>query len=266
MVNDLNLIPNEGVCMATLNTAARHGLPDLATDVLRILKTGGVDWQEHHFSALIEAFCRNGQIKEALITLHIMRTNDIPPTDFTSAFIFDLIKHDIDSLDSAWSVIDEIHASNAGLDIDALNVMIQASIFLGDLQRAIGIYKSFSDYGLVPDHSTFNLLLQGCVGAHHRQLGDILLDDMKQAQVKPNAETYEKMILLCLTQETYEDAFFYLEEMKAAGHVPTRAIYESLLAKCLSVDDARGNMVLQEMKECGYKVENNMRTSSKQSN
>jgi len=262
VVNDLNLIPNEGVCMATLNTAARHGLPDLATDVLRILKTGGIDWQEHHFSALIEAFCRNGQIKEALITLHIMRTNDIPPTDFTSAFIFDFIKHDIDSLDSTWSVIDEIHASNAGLDIDALNVMIQASIFLGDLQRAIGIYKSFSDYGFVPNHSTFNLLLQGCVGAHHRQLGDILLDDMKQAQVKPNAETYEKIILLCLTQETYEDAFFYLEEMKAAGHVPTRAIYESLLAKCLSVNDARGNMVLQEMKECGYKVK---RTSSQQS-
>jgi hypothetical protein len=86
---------------------------------------------------------------------------------------------------------------------------------------------------------------------------------MKRVQVKPNEETYEKMILLCLTQETYEDAFFYLEEMKAASHVPARAIYESLLAKCSSVEDARSTMVLQEMKECGYKVKDGTRTTSR---
>ncbi|KAF8967814.1 hypothetical protein BDZ97DRAFT_1801393 [Flammula alnicola] len=255
IVDDLSVIPSEGVCLAVLNTAARHGLPDLATDVLRVLKIAGIDWQEYHFAALIEAFCRNDQMKEALVTLHIMRTNGINPTGNTTAFILDSIKSDVDSLDSAWALIDDIHTSDGGLDVGALKVVIQASIFLGDLQRAVGIYKSFHDYGLAPDLATFNLLLEGCIGAQHRQLGDLLLNDMKQARVKPDEETYEKMINLCLTQDTYEDAFYYLEEMKATGHVPPQEVYEALLQKCLSAEDTRSSLVLQEMEECGYRLQ-----------
>jgi hypothetical protein len=59
-------------CMSVLqvNTAACHGSPDLATDVLRVLKLSGIEWKEYHFTALIKAFCHNSnQLKEALITL-----------------------------------------------------------------------------------------------------------------------------------------------------------------------------------------------------
>ncbi|KAJ3502573.1 hypothetical protein NLJ89_g8825 [Agrocybe chaxingu] len=255
VTQELNILPPEGLCLSVLSTAARCGLPDLATDVLRALKAGGVPWQEHHFASLIEAFCRNNQLKEALVTLHIMRSNDIEPTHTTASFVFETVKSDVDSLDSAWAIIDDIHSSNSGLDNAALRVIIQASIFLGDLQRAVGIYKSFSDYGLAPDLETFHLLLDGCIAARHRQLGDILLADIKEAKLEPDVRVYEKMIQLCLTQDIYEDAFFYLEEMKAAKFVPPRRVYEALLKKCSSVEDPRGEMVLQEMKECRYEVD-----------
>ena len=255
-VNDLNIVPNEGVCMSVLNAAARHGVPDLATDVLRVLKTSGIVWEEYHFAALIEAFCRNNQLKEALITLHIMRMNEILPLPGTSAPILDCVKVDIESLDSAWTIIDEIHEAKSGVDIDALKVIIQASVLLGDLQRAVGVYKSFSDYDLEPDVTIFNLLLDGCITAQHRQLGDLLLADMKEMRVQPNQETYEKIIRLCLTQEIYEDAFFYLEEMKAGGFVPLQSVYEALVLKCLSMDDSRVNIALEEMRECGYSMPN----------
>ncbi|KDR75443.1 hypothetical protein GALMADRAFT_69951 [Galerina marginata CBS 339.88] len=256
VVNELNLVPNEGVCLAVLDTAARHGSPDIATDVIRVLKLAGVEWQEFHFAALIEAFCRNDQLKEALITLAIMRTSGILPAETTTSFIFDCINDDVNSLDSAWSLIDEIYVSKSGLDIEALKVAVHASIFLGDLQRAVGIYKAFSNYELAPDLATFNMLLQGCIGAQHRELGDLLLADMKEAKIKPNEETYRKMIHLCLTQEVYEDAFYYLEEMKAAGYIPPRTVYETLVDKCASVGDVRGDLVLQEMRECGYRLDN----------
>ncbi|KAF8894891.1 hypothetical protein CPB84DRAFT_1682582 [Gymnopilus junonius] len=254
VINDLNVLPDEGVCLAVLNTAARHGSPDLATEVLQVLQFTEIEWQEHHFAALIEAFCRNRQVKEALVTLHIMRTNGITPLDTTTAFIFECINHDIDALDSAWALIDEIHASDSGISIDALRVVIRASVFMGDLQRAVGIYKAFSDYGFEPDLGTFNLLLQGCITAQHRQLGDLLLADMKQFTIKPDEETYKGMILLCLTQEVYEDAFYYLEEMKAAGYVPPQDVYEALAGKCSAAADSRVDMILQEMTECGYQT------------
>jgi len=247
----LNVAPPEGICLSVLHTAARYGEPDLVTDVLRVLKLTDVSWEEHHFAALIEAFCRKNQLKEALVTLHIMRTNGIEPGEGTASNIVDTIK-DVDSLDSAWETIDEIHSSGGGLGTDALNVVIKASILLGDLQRAVGIYKAFSDYGLIPDVATFNLLLDGCTAARHRQLGDILLEDMKQTGLIPDDRTYEKMITLCLTQEFYEDAFYYLEEMKAAKYVPPRTVYEAILGKCKVAGDSRADIVVDEMKECGY--------------
>lgn len=241
--------------MAVLNTAARHGVPDLATDVLRVFKLSGIAWQEYHLAALIEAFCRNNQLREALITLHIMRSNKITPLPSTSLPIIESIK-DVETLDSAWAIIDEIFKTKSGLDIDALKTIIRASVLLGDLQRAVGFYKSLSsDYGMLPDLTIFNTLFDGCIAARHRQLGDVLLDDMKKSTfIKPNEETYEKIIKLCLTQDVYEDAFFYLEEMKAAGFVPSRTVYETLVLKCRSMNDTRMDIALEEMLECGYSM------------
>lgn len=245
-------MPTELITNAVLNTGARHGHPELATEALRLLQLANVEWKEYHFAALIEAFCRNGQLKEALQTLPIMKTSNITPTPSTTKFLLDAIKQDVSTLDAAWAIIDEIHAAEQEIDIDSLKVIIEASIHLGDLQRAVGIYKSFGDYKLTPDLPTFYLLLDGCIGAQHRQLGDLLIEDMKTAQVKPDPVVFEKMIELCLTQEVYEDAFFYLEEMKAAGFVPPATVYEAILQKTLAAEDTRSSLVLQEMRECGY--------------
>jgi pentatricopeptide repeat protein len=252
-VNELDIVPNEGVCLSVLNAAARHGVPDLATDVLRVLNLSGIAWKEYHFAALIEAFCHNNQLKDALITLHIMRSNQILPVPSTSIAILDSIK-DVETLDSALVIIDEIQKEKGVLDIDALKVIIQASVLLRDLQRAVGVYKFISDYNLKPDVNIFNLLLDGCIAMQHRQFGDGLLADMKKSKVEPNKETYEKMIRLCLTQEVYEDAFFYLEEMKAVGFVPPQTVYEALVLKCQSMDDTRMDIALEEMREYGYSM------------
>jgi pentatricopeptide repeat protein len=252
-VNELDIAPNEGVCMSVLNAAARHGFPDLATDVLRVLKHSGVPWKEYHFAALIEAFCHDNKLKQALITLYIMRSNGIPPLPGTLIVIRESIK-DVESLDSAIAIIDEIHNAKVGLDIDALKLIIQAAVFLRDLQRAVGVYKSYPDYGWKPDVTVYNVLLDGCIAAKHRQLGDELLADMKKLKIEANEETYEKIIQLCLTQEVYEDAFFYLEEMKAASFVPPRTVYKALVLKCHSEGDTRMDIALAEMRECGYLI------------
>jgi len=253
-VQDLNLTPDEGLCVSVLHTAARHGLPDLATDVLRVLKLIGVPWEENHFAPLIEAFCRANQVKEALLTLDIMRTNEVEPTTETAYPLLEMVKKATDSIDSVWAIIDELHKEGKRVDVSALNVLIQASVMLGDPQRAMGAYKSFSEYGVTPDLSTFNILIQGCVSAGHRELGGLLLSDMKAAKIKPDRETYQQYIYLCLTQDSYEDAFFYLEEMKAVGHIPPSSVYAAIIRKCLSAGDTRSTVAAEEMRETGYAI------------
>jgi len=252
MVDKFDVTPDEGVCLAVLNTAARHGLTDLATDVLRVLQSAGVEWQEHHFASIIAALCRNSQLKEALITLSIMRNRDISPTSKTTRPILDAIGNSVETLDNTWKIVEEIEKERGQVDTTALNVLIQASVQLGDLQRAMGSYKSFEELCAYPDIETFNILLDGCIIAKHRQLGDVLLDQMKAANLTPNDDTFERMVYLCLTQEKYEDAFFYLEEMKAAGHVPPLRIYAKLIRRCIKANDSRYKMAFEEMGEIGY--------------
>lgn len=251
-VQDLNLTPDEGLCVLVLHTAGRHGLPDLATDVLRVLKLIGVSWEEHHFAPLIEAFCRADQIKEALQTLEIMQTKQIEPITETAYPLLEIVRRDTDAVDVVWAIIDELHKQGKRIHISVINVLIQASVALGDLQRAVGAYKSLVEYGLTPGLTTFNLLFQGCVVASHRELGGLLLADMKEAKITPDEETYQQFISLCLTQDDYEDAFFYLEEMKAAGHIPSSSVYVSIIRKCLSAGDSRYTVAEEEMRQTGY--------------
>ncbi|KAF5370798.1 hypothetical protein D9758_001864 [Tetrapyrgos nigripes] len=253
VVQDLKLYPDEGLCIGVLNTAARHGLPDLATDALRVLKATNVQWKEHHFAPLVEAFCNAGQLKEAFITLGIMQHSDTPPSSNTVTPILNIIKKDVDSVDAAWAILEELYKQKS-IDVVAMNLLLRAAVELEDLQRAVGAYKSFGEYKIKPNYDTFYTLLQGCITARHRLLGDLILDDLKEAGLSKDQKVSELMIELCLTQETYEDAFSYLEEMKAQGLVPSLRTYELLVRKCLYNGDSRHHIALDELKEARYQV------------
>ncbi|KAL4073938.1 hypothetical protein J3A83DRAFT_4091558, partial [Scleroderma citrinum] len=258
-IHELTLTPDEGACIAVLHTCARHGLADLATDAIRVLRSIGVEWHEHHFAPLLEAFASAGKVKEAFGTLHLLRNNGIVPRPETVQPISDLLKSDVDTIDGIWKVLDELRDEGHTIDAAAINAIIDASIALGDLQRAIGAYKTFQDYGSKPDIETFNLLLRGCIGASHRELGDKLLLDLKQAGIRPNALTYERIIILCLTQSAYEDAFFYLEEMKAQKFLPPLRVYEAIIRTCVAAGDSRYALALTELGQCGYSLSQDLR-------
>lgn len=219
----------------------------------------GARWTEHHLAAMIEAFCKAGRLKEAFEVLHLMRENQIIPVSETTFPIFNVIKQNIDSVDSVWAILDEMREKGEGVDITAINVVIQGSIFFGDIQRAVGTYKSTPDFGIKPNVDTFNLLLSACVAVGHRGLGDHLLGEMREAGISPDVRTYERLIILCLTQTTYEDAFFYLEEMKGHKLLPTLSIYEAIVKKCISVGDTRFTLAIAELQQCGYAVSKSLR-------
>lgn len=254
VVHDLRISPDEGLCIDVLHTAGRNGLPTLATDVIRALTELKVTLQEHHFSPVVEAFAAAGMIKNAFNIISVMASGDITPVTETTYPILKVIGKNLDVLESACTAVEELHDEGKGVHVTALNCVIKASVAQGDLQRAIGVYNSFSSFGIKATAETFTFLLEGCVAASARELGDKLLVEMKQAAIVPDAQTYERLIQLCLTQTTYEDAFFYLEEMKSLTMVPTSSIYEALVRKCVSMGDTRFKLAVEEMKDFGHRV------------
>jgi pentatricopeptide repeat protein len=223
-------------------------------DVLRILKAIDADLREYHFTPIIEAFCRTNRIKEAFSTLTLMRQNNLDPNADTALPIFDVIRASTDAIDAAWDALEALRAEGQTVDITAINVVVQSSVSLGDLQRAFGTYQMCAELGIKPTLDTYHFLLSGCIAARHRELGDRLVAEMKEAKIKPDARTYERLIVLCLAGETYEDAFFYLEEMKAENLYPPLSVYEAIVQRCVLEKDARYAVAVQELEEFGYTV------------
>jgi pentatricopeptide repeat protein len=221
-------------------------------DVLRVLKTIGIELREYHFAPVIESFCRTNRVKEALSILTLMSQHHVEPNSDTAHPIFEAIRASTDAVDAAWDALEALHSEGTTVDITAVKVVIRASVALGDLQRAFGTYQICAELGVKPTLDTYHSLLSGCIVARHRELGNRLIAEMKEAKIKPDARTYEKLIVLCLTGETYEDAFFYLEEMKAENLYPPLSVYEAIIQRCVLEKDARYAVAVQELEEFGY--------------
>ncbi|KAF9648574.1 hypothetical protein BDM02DRAFT_3115184 [Thelephora ganbajun] len=246
-VKDLNVIPDEGLCLDILHTCGRNGMPALASEVLSVLTEQKIPLGEHHFSPLLEALCHRGLVKDAFLAIMRMDAVGITPTMETTYPLFKYIIEDAERLETACNHLEDLQQEvKTPFHVAAFNCVIRASISLGDLQRAIGLYNSLSEFKVKPNVDTYNLLLGGCIATTHRELGDKLLLEMKEAHVLPDARTYERLIILCLTQTNYEDAFFYLEEMKEQKMIPSLNIYESLIRKCVTMGDTRYKLAVEE--------------------
>ncbi|KLO12254.1 hypothetical protein SCHPADRAFT_854109 [Schizopora paradoxa] len=252
VVKDLSVVPDEGLCIDVLHASATHGLPVLASEVLKQLEKLKIPLREHHILPLLDAFANNGDIKEAFRVLDLMRTSGSAPTIDTAQSIFKAIQRDPDAIDSAFTKLQEVKDEGHAVDATGVNVIIQAAGFLNDLQRAVGTYKAMSSLDVKPDVTTFNLLLAACVSAQHRELGDRMFAEMGDAHLKPNVDTYKQLVALHLTQPEYEDAFFYLEEMKSAGLKPPYSIYDNIVRKCVSMGDSRYKLAVEELEQMEY--------------
>lgn len=253
VVAENNSAIDEGTCILVLNACARIPNPQLSTLVIASLKNQFIPLQEHHLAPVIEAFAKSGNIKEPFILLGIMRQNKITPQLETAQPILDAISKSLDSVDDAYYLLQDLHKQGEVIDASALNVIISASIKLGDIHRALSTFQEIDSFKLKPSTETYNILLSGCIDTSNRTLGDKLLTLMKKQDVQPDKRTFERLVVLCLTQSTYEDAFYYLEEMKSAGHIPPQSVYETLIRRCKSLGDSRYKVALEELHECKYK-------------
>ncbi|KAJ6593845.1 hypothetical protein B0H19DRAFT_919621 [Mycena capillaripes] len=254
LVTDLAISPDEGLCTLVLHTAGRSGLPDLATDALRVLKVLGVPWMEYHLAPLFEAFCRAERYQEAFSTLAIMRQNNINPTTQTAFPLVEAVQQRPEILDELWEILNQMIKDGNPVDTSACGSLLQASLSTQPLSRTLADYNMLKSLGLTSSPETFHVFIDGCISAGNVVYGELAFRQLKEAGIALDHDVFGKMITLHLTQDTYDDAFLYLEEMQSASHVPAPHLYEALAVKCATVGDQRYLVALEEMKEVGHSI------------
>jgi pentatricopeptide repeat protein len=167
----------------------------------------------------------------------------------------------------AWSVLQELHDSGHHIPVAAANVVIESCIAANLLAEAINLYKSLHTFiSSGPNTETFNVLLQGCSRQRSKDTAMFLASEMAALGIKPDQLTYDRLILVCLHEEDYEDAFLYLEEMKAVASLKgengwwlRNGTAIALVRRCLTEDDDRCWGLLGEMEKRGM-VDERFRT------
>lgn len=258
-IHTFNLRPDEGTCLSMLRLAGKNADPKLATDIIRQLSTSGYPYKEPYFTPLLEAFVAKKDIKSAFNVLDIMRVSGVQPNVRSTLSIKRYLGTDLDRIDNAYYILEDLRRDGKTVDVAAFNVVIDACATANDLKRTVATYREAKNLGVTPDVETYNAVLGACIVDAVKGMGTVILDEMKEAGVAPNAETYSRMVALCCTQRNYEDAFNYLEEMKGYGIVPPASCYETLVKKLASENDPRFHIALEEMEGLGYKVTGRLR-------
>ncbi|PWW73167.1 hypothetical protein C7212DRAFT_359531 [Tuber magnatum] len=253
--NDRQLFnPDDGLCILTLNVAARYGDAKLATDVFRVLVNRKFKYEEHHFAALLETYLAADNLPTAFSILNIMESANVPPKPNTTRSIVNkLIQNNSPyDIEAAYEILLAQRKSGNSVHIAALNTIIAAFVRVSDVKSAFNVYKEIPDFDLRPNLQTFNWLLRGAAEQGRKKFAMWVVAEMQEMGIKPGQETYESLVLVCAAQEVINDAFAYLEEMKGMRFKPSAKLYKALAVRCWELRDWRFEEVIKEMKEKRY--------------
>ena len=74
---------------------------------------------------------------------------------------------------------------------------------------------------------------------------------MVERGIRPDHLTYDRLLLICLVEEDYEDAFLHYREMRKRGYSPRSGTFGAMAKRCAAANDERAWLVLDMMRGCG---------------
>lgn len=256
------MIPSSGICFNVLNTAARNGDAELATDVFRVLGNRRTAFTHHHYEMLIEAYIAAEDLKSSLSVLIIMKEAGIKLEASSTLSIFQYLQRHKSRPMLAYHILQEIHDAGDKVPTVAMNCAIQACVAIKDLDGAIEMYKAIHtvcEEG--PNTATFNLLFKSCHVSGRKELAMFLASEMIQLGCVPDAITYNRLILVCLTNRegalatNINDAVRYFEEMREQGWKARPGTYFALIRHLAKARDKRCFEVFDDMRQQGFERE-----------
>lgn len=259
-----DLSPSDGMCLSTLNIAARNSDPPLATSCIRILSSRQSALSPYHYEALLTAYVGAQDLRTAFRILSIMTKAGLKPDISTTRPLFLYLTSSPALPLRAWDILKNLHEAGHSISIAAVNVTLESLNVVGEVNEANRVYKELHNIcESGPNTETFNTLLQGVSKqAKRKDLAMFLAAEMAALGVKPDRITYDRLILSCLHVDDYEDAFRYLEEMIVVGEGKEteygkegwwmrNGTAAALVRRCIVAKDERAWKLLDEMEERG---------------
>lgn len=199
--------------------------------------------------------------------LSIMKKARLEPSEATTRPIYENLCRTKNLPSKAFHDLQILAKDGQSIPTAAMNVIIQASVAHGSLKEAVKHYKCLHEVcPSGPNTATFNALLRGCFkNPGNKDLAMFLASEMSALGIRPDVLTYDRLVLVCLLEQDYGDAFLYLEEMKAMfewSRLRTGTL-KVLIGRCVAAGDKRFWSILDDMQSKGHSLERIRRRAEK---
>ncbi|KAH8659178.1 hypothetical protein BGZ60DRAFT_382317 [Tricladium varicosporioides] len=256
------LNPSDGICTNALNIAARFADPVLATSVVRLLSSRRTTLSLFHYEALLASYIGSDDMKTAFRIIGVIERAGFVPDSAMARPIFIRLTTSPELPPIAWEILKEQFESGHEVHTVVVNVVIEATIANGQFLEAMNFYKDLHNICKSgPNIDTFNVLLQGAEKAQNKDHAMFLASEMLALGVKADFLTYDRLIMICLREDDYEDAFNYLHEMIAVGKDKFEngmkgwwvrcGTATELARRCIKEGDTRASHIIEGMRQRG---------------
>jgi pentatricopeptide repeat protein len=252
VVENGGITPDEGLCTMIIEAAGAGGVVHLAETALEKLSTINVQPQEYHIAPLMKALCKNNEIILALGLFDRMDTLGIQPNRFTTKPLQTLLQVP-ENLEIAIKYLRDT-AVTKGRNLASTFNTVLAVTLRDRSNQAIALGKEMDDLKVEPTIDTYNILIYGACLRRNTPAIHGYYEDILQRGLEPNKETYERIIVLLITEPVYEDAFLYLSKMEAARLQPSAELLMAFAKKCSLRYDARWKLLVKKMERLNYEV------------
>ncbi|KAI9341836.1 hypothetical protein BD770DRAFT_351853 [Pilaira anomala] len=258
-VINCNFIPDEGVFLNVLNLAGKHGDPQLASDVIRVLGEQGYTYRDCHFSPLIEAFASTGDMASTFKVFTAMRKAGVIPNKKTTLPVAHKLGTDVNAIRKSRDILIEMAKTDGQeVDISLFNMIIHSFAYNKENDEAISVFVRAKEFGVKPNSETLDAVLDACIHCRDAAFGEMIYKEQISKGVKRTVTNMSKMVTLMCTQNDYEDAFVYLENMKKLNMIPLRGCYFKLVKVLSAANDPRLKLAIEDMEACGYSISTHM--------
>lgn len=172
-----------------------HGLMEEACDMFRHMQQKGVAPNVVTYNTLIQGFCREGKIYESV------------------SFLYELLSKGLQPSAASYTVIIEKLCETRQVD------------------EAKALWEDMQDRGVNPETCTNDFIIHGLIKEGDDAQGIEWLARMLEKELRPQIDTFEKLINIFLERDNMGDALLVLDYMFKIGYTLTGGISHSLVKK-----------------------------------
>ncbi|XVE86957.1 hypothetical protein DITRI_Ditri18aG0077200 [Diplodiscus trichospermus] len=205
-----------------------------------------------HFTSLLYGWCKEGKILEARYVLVQMKEAGFGPdivayNNLLSGYVLG------NKMGDAFDLLKEMRRKGIDPNANSYTILIRGLFKADRMAEAMGVFVEMEKSGCQGDAVTYSTLISGFCKWGKVEKAYEVLDTMKTKGIMPNSLTYLHIMLAHEKKDELERCLELIEEMKKIGCVPDAGIYSVVIRLAFKLEEVKEAVrVWNEMEGSGF--------------